>query len=399
MLIVEINTCDYGSTGNIMLQTANIARKAGIEVITFSPKKREVMGDRSKHIYIGNSFERFVHRAICKFTGLNGCFSVISTFRFLIKLNKLNPELIHLHNLHNCYINLPMLFHYIKRKNIKVVWTLHDCWSFTGQCPHFLMAKCYKWKTGCQKCSQYRLYPASYVDNTRYMWKKKKKWFTGINNIVLVTPSYWLANLVKQSFLKEYPVQVINNGIDNLIFKPINSDFRERYSISKFMVLGVAFDWGRRKGLDIFVRLSEILDSTYTIVLVGVTDDIKNSLPTTIVAINKTPDQSALAEIYSAADVFFNPTREEVFGMVNIEALACGTPVLTSNAGGSPECIDESCGEVVDCNNLDLVKERIEYFCKERPFSSKACVDRAAKFNIDDRYNEYLELYKAISES
>ena len=396
MRIVELNTCDYGSTGNIMLQTANMARIAGNEVITFSPHKRTVTGDRSHHIYIGNSLDRFIHRVLCKFTGLNGCFSIISTFLFIKKLKRINPDIIHLHNLHNCYVNLPMLFHYIKKENKSVIWTLHDCWSFTGQCPHFQIAQCNKWKSGCYKCPQYKLYPASYVDNTKFMWKKKKSWFTGINNIILVTPSNWLSNLVKQSFLKDYPVKVINNGIDNKIFRPIKSDFRNRYTISQYMVLGVAFDWGRRKGLDVFIRLAEMLDSTYSIVLVGVNDDIIEMLPKNIIAIKKTQDQIALAEIYTAANVFVNPTREDNFPTVNIEAISCGTPVVTFKTGGSPESINDSCGVVVDCDDIMLLKDKIEWVCKEKPFTEAACIEHAGKYNINDRFMEYIELYESM---
>ena len=184
-----------------MLQIAAEARKQGHEVYTCCPKSRSNLKKKVDHqILIGNIFSRNLHIKLAKLTGYNGCFSILSTWNCLRKIKKISPDLIHLHNLHNCYINLPMLFKFIKKYNIRVIWTLHDCWSFTGQCPHFTLAKCEKWKIGCYECQSYREYPQSRVDKTQKMWKLKKKWFTGINNMTIVTPSQWLADLVKQSF-------------------------------------------------------------------------------------------------------------------------------------------------------------------------------------------------------
>mgnify|MGYP002532974705 FL=1 len=158
--------------------------------------------------------------ALARITGYNGCFAWIETHKLLKEIDKFHPDIIHLHNLHDSYINLPMLFSYIKKHDIPVVWTLHDCWSFTGQCPYFTMVKCDEWKTGCHDCPQYKEYPSSLYDNTKMMWRLKKKWFTGVKNMTIVTPSKWLAGLVKESYLRDYPVQVINNGIDLNVFKP-----------------------------------------------------------------------------------------------------------------------------------------------------------------------------------
>jgi glycosyltransferase involved in cell wall biosynthesis len=176
--------------------------------------------------------------------------------RMLRKIKKIRPSLIHLHNLHNSYVNLPMLFRYIKKHNVPVVWTLHDCWAFTGHCPHFVMAKCDRWQSGCGECPLYKQYPHLAFDNTKRMYQLKKKWFTGVENMTIVTPSQWLADLVKQSFLKDYPVKVIHNGIDLSVFRPIENDFRQKYHCEeKKVILGVAFGWGARKGLDVFVEL------------------------------------------------------------------------------------------------------------------------------------------------
>ena len=401
MNILEINTVNFGSTGKIMKGIAAIAREKGDHVWLCYPKydmnqKNRVEGD----ILIGNRLSFYLHLKITAYLGLNGCGSVLSTFRFLREVDRLNIDAIHLHNLHNSYINLPILFRYLKRKRIPVIWTLHDCWAFTGQCPHFAVAKCAKWKKGCHHCPQTNLYPSSHVDRTRLMWKLKRKWFTGIENMTIVTPSQWLTDLVKQSYLKDYPVKVIHNGIDLSVFKPTASDFRERHGIptDKPILLGVAFGWGERKGLDVFVKLAQDLGDAYQIVLVGTDDRIDALLPANIISIHRTQDQHELAEIYSAADVFVNPTREEVLGLVNIEANACGTPVITFKSGGSPECIDTTSGAVVECDDVEEMKLEIIRACTKRPYCAEKCRSRAEQFDANKVYQEYLNLYHCIAE-
>ena len=398
--VLSINTSNFGSTGNIMLRLQECCKSNGMKMLVAFPKSRSNMKKRvANSIYIGSILSRNIHLQLSNLTGYNGTFSYFSTLIFLRKVKKYKPDIIHLHNLHNCYINLPMLFNYIKKNNIPVVWTLHDCWAFTGQCPHFTMAKCDKWKTGCYSCPQYNEYPSSLVDRTKTMWKLKKKWFTGVQNMTIVTPSQWLADLVKESFLKEYPVKVINNGIDLSIFKPTESDFRKKHGIAENqkMLLGVSFGWGVRKGLDVFIELSERLDSEeYQIVLVGTDDNVDKQLPSNIISIHRTQDQKELAEIYTAADVFVNPTREEVLGMVNIESLACGTPVITFNSGGSPECIDKFCGVVVECDDVDAMEQAVKRLCLNDVYNETLCIERAKHFNNIMRFKEYVSLYDTV---
>ena len=396
MKIIEINSCNFGSTGNIMLQIAETARKHGHEVYTCCPKSRDNMKKKVENqILIGNRISRNVHLKLGFWTGYNGCFSILSTWNFLRKISKFNPDLIHLHNLHNCYINLPMLFSYIKKHNIKVIWTLHDCWSFTGQCPYFTMAKCEKWKTGCHDCPSHKEYPSSRFDRTKAMWCFKKKWFTDVRNMTIVTPSQWLADLVKQSYLKDYSIKVINNGIDLEVFKPTASDFRKKNHLEdRFIILGVAFGWGKRKGLDVFVELASRLDSRFQIILVGTNDEIDKQLPSEILSVHKTSNQKELAEIYSAADLFVNPTREENYPTVNMESIACGTPVLTFRTGGSPEILDEKCGYVVDVDDIDALEKEIKRICTDKPFSTEDCLQRSKSFDMKDRFVDYIRLYQ-----
>ena len=230
------------------------------------------------------------------------------------------------------------------------------------------------------------------------MWEHKKKWFTGIQNLTIVTPSRWLAEQVKQSFLKDYPVKVINNGIDLNLFTRTESEFRIRYGCTnKKIVLGVAFGWGKSKGLDVFCALSKRLPEDYQIVLVGTDDKLDAQLPGNVISIHRTQNQCELAEVYSAADVFINPTRGDTFPTVNIESLACGTPVVTFAVGGSPEILDESCGVVVPRDDVDALESAIRYVCEKNPFTQDACIARAKRFDKQDRFQDYIDLYEQIS--
>lgn len=401
MRIVQINGGAKGSTGKIMMGIADVARAQGHEVMCASPitTTNRDAGEDCGYYRIGTFNSRRVNVALARITGFNGCFAWFETYKLLKKIDEFKPDIIHLHNLHDSYINLPMLFSYIKKHNVPAVWTLHDCWAFTGQCPHFTIVKCDEWKTGCHNCPQYKEYPASLYDNTKRMWNLKKKWFTGVENMTIVTPSKWLAELAKKSYLKGYPIEVINNGIDLDVFKPTPSNFRERYGISaeKYIVLGVSFAWGYRKGLDCFVEMAEKLGGQYQIVLVGTDDEIDKNLPQNIISIHRTQNQKELAEIYSAADVFAMPTREENYPTVNMEAIACGTPVVTFDVGGCAETIDTSTGIIVSVNEIDKLIEAIKVICRER-IDPEVCKKRAKNHSQDLKYIEYLELYlKVIS--
>lgn len=403
MRIAQINMLPNGSTGSIMQQIALEARKNGHLVKTFSSAFYDIADvalPEEEHMVFGSRFENRLHVYLGVATGGNGMFSHMGTHELINDLKRFQPDIVHLHNLHRFCINLPMIFSYIRKNNIKLIWTLHDCWAFTGKCPHYLMTGCDKWLSGCGNCPQLNGYPKSAVDSTRAMYEKKRKIFTSIENMTIVTPSEWLAKQVEKSFLGEYETRVIHNGTDLDIFKPTDSSFKSEISCDgKKIVLGVAFDWGERKGLDVFNALAAQLDESYRIVLVGVTEAVKDSVSDKIITIQRTESPQKLAEIYTAADVFVNPTREEVFGLVNIEALGCGTPVITFNAGGSPETIDESCGYVVDTDDISAMKEKIEYVVENKPFSKDDCIKRAAEFNKADKFKEYVRLYEDSAHS
>ncbi len=398
--VAQINMVAEGSTGKIMLNIAALARKEGLNARTysthvFSTKYKKLPPPPYGHEYYGSYLGNFVHFMCARTIGYNGSHSRFSTRKLIRKLKKQNTKILHLHNLHSFCIHLPSLFDYVRKNNIRLIWTLHDCWAFTGHCPHFDMIGCDKWKTGCYDCPQYKYFPKSYVDTSKRAYARKKKWFAGVQDMLIVTPSKWLAGLVKESFLKDYPVKVINNGIDLSVFKPTKSDFRAKHGIKdEFVLLGVAFGWGERKGLDVFIELAKRLNPRFKIVLVGTSESTDKQLPENIISIHRTQNQQELAEIYTAADLFVNPTREENFPTVNMEALACGTPVITFNTGGSPEMLDETCGVVVEKNDIDGLQREIERIERERLLESEDCIARASRYDMNDKFEEYVALYK-----
>lgn len=406
--VVAINNSLIESTSQIMFSIANRARDEGCTVFTASPKyKRENYKktikptDTKYHIFIGNSFNGRLQQFLNKYTGYNGVFSHFTTMRFLRKLDKLKPDLIHIHNLHDSNLNLGMLFRYIRRKQIPVVWTLHDCWAFTGNCIYYGMAGCEKWKTKCEKCIQPEAYPYRKVDRSKQMFIKKKKWFSN-QNLTLVTPSEWLKREVQSSFLETYPVKVINNGIDLDVFHyncEAAQNLRNEYSLTgKFVVLGVASLWDRRKGLDIFNKLADDkkINKKIKLVALGITENDKKHLSKNIISVSPIRgDPSKIAAWYSVADIFLNPTRDDNFPTTNIESLACGTGVITFRTGGSPEMLTPECGIVIDSDDFESLENSINR-CINQIFQKDVCRRQAEKYRNSEKFQEYLNLYTEI---
>ena len=392
MKVVQINSvCGSGSTGKICVAVSEMLTVNGIENYIFyaSGKSDYPLGRK----YMA-SWEIKFYALISRILGNYGFVSKISTRRLLKMLDEISPDIVHLHNLHSHNIELRTLFRYLKKKNVKVFWTFHDCWTFTSYCMYFDMVYCNQWKKGCEKCPQYKKYSWIF-DRSKWLYSKKKELFLGID-LTIITPSEWLASLVKESFFKEYPIKVIHNGVNLDVFVPTPSSFRALYGISedRFVLLGVAFDWGKRKGLDVFVKLAEMLDEKYQIVLVGTNDELDKRLPRNIITIHRTHRQNELAEIYSAADLFVNPTREEVLGLTNIEANACGTPVVTFKTGGSPECIDKTSGSVIERDDIEGLICEIKRICVDKPYSIDACVNKSKDFEMNLKFNDYIRLYQ-----
>ena len=392
MKIVQINThCNAGSIGKICVAVSERLNDNGVEnYIFYAFGNSNYVGGKkyASDLYI--KFQALKSRVF----GNYGFNSQLITRKLISELESIGPDIVHLHNLHGHNVHLGMLFSYFKKNNIKIFWTFHDCWAFTAYCPYYDLAKCNQWgNNGCRYCPQIRRY-SWFFDRSREMFNRKKALFTGLD-LTIITPSQWLADQVKQSFLKNYDVMVINNGIGLSIFTPKKNDFKARNSIeNKYLIVGTAFIWVERKGLDVFIELSKRLDDRFQIVLVGTDDNVDKQLPSNIISIHRTNNQAELADIYSAADVFVNPTREENFPTTHMESLACGTPVVTFDTGGSKEMLDSSCGIVVPKNDIDAMEKAIRTVCIDKPFSSEACVARAKQYDQRDKFNEYISLYK-----
>lgn len=356
----------YGvrSTGKIIAEQCHMLQAKGHQCA--AAYGRETADDPDvRQIRIGKRADYLVHAVLSRIFDLHGLCSKRATKVFLKQVETDPPDVIWIHNLHGYYINFEILFRWLKdHPQIKVYWTLHDCWAFTGHCAYFTMAGCDRWKNGCSHCTQLHTYPKTCgLDHVKRNYLKKREAFTGMENLELITPSRWLADLTRESFLAEYPVRVIHNSIDREVFRPTESDFRKRYGLENvYLVLGVAVGWEETKGLQDMLKLRQQLSDQYVIVLVGATDRQTASFPGGVIGINGTADQRELAAIYTAADVFVNPTHQDNYPTVNLEAGACGTPVITYNVGGSPESVPPE--NVVPENDIAAMALRIIQICE-----------------------------------
>ena len=393
MVVVQINfSCTWGSTGKICDAVSQLLTERQIENYLFY-----IYGDNPEgHPH----YIRYGHFVYTKFQALKskvlgnyGFNSVSATKKLIRQLDAIKPDIVHIHNIHGHDCHVELLFDYLRQKRIKVFYTFHDCWAFTGYCPHFAMVNCDRWQQSCGACVLRKRY-SWFFDNSAENFARKRAALADLD-MTVITPSRWLGDLVKQSFLKDYPVKVINNGIDLAVFQPTPSTFRRQHGLEdKHLVLGVACVWDERKGLDVFVELAKRLPPEYAIVLVGTNEKTDALLPDNILSIHRTQNQQELAAIYTAADVFVNPTREENYPTVNMEALACGTPVITFDTGGSPEMLDETCGSVVAYNDVDMLEREILRVCSATPYTAEQCLRVSRGFDKHQRFKEYVELYE-----
>jgi glycosyltransferase involved in cell wall biosynthesis len=393
MKIVQINTFPYKATGHIMLNIHKALVEEGHESYVCWGRGRA--SENEHEIVITDDLGVKLHGIYTRLLDKTGFGSKAATIKLLSRLDEIQPDIIHLHNIHGYYLNIEMLFDYIRKHDIKVVWTLHDCWAFTGHCAYFDMFGCEKWKTGCYDCERIKAYPKSFTDNSQDNWNRKKKLFS-YENMVLVTPSIWLKNKMAESFFKSIPTIVINNGIDLDSFFPKTGMVNNEISKKK-IVLGVASEWREEKGLYDFIKLSKQLPNNYVVVMIGTDKKIDKLLPSSIISIHRTQSIQELSEYYSLADVFVNLTKEDNFPTVNIEALACGTPVLTYNTGGSPEIIDSTCGLVIEKNNISMMTEAVVNVCEHKSYSAQACRERALSYTKEVMINKYINLYERIN--
>lgn len=346
-----------GSTGRIVAEKCRELMAQGHEC-RLAYGRTAANCDDIPTIPIGDHWNVRLHGVMNRIFDNQGFNSAPATRRFLKQVAQYDPDVIWLHNLHGYYLHVGLLFDYLRTCGKPIRWTLHDCWSFTGHCAYFDYAGCDRWKTGCHHCPQKKCYPASLLsDNSAENYAAKRAAFTGIPNMTLTVPSQWLADRVKASFLGEYPVEVVHNTVNRAVFKPTPSDFREKHGLQeKVMLLGVANIWEERKGLKDFAALASLLEDRYKIVLVGLTPEQSRDLPKNILCLPRTDNIGQLVEIYSAADLYINPSVEETFGMTILEALYCGTPSVVYQGTACEEIVRQYGGRAVPRGAEELYK-------------------------------------------
>lgn len=399
--LLQINiTANWGSHGKIAEGIGELALENGWE--SYIAYGRRARPSQSQLYHIGNMFDELLHGAVSRIADNHGLMSCRVTNKLVQYIDNLQPDIIHLHNIHGYYLNYPVLFRYFAKRDIPVVWTLHDCWPFTGHCAHYMFVGCQKWKTHCEHCPQKGAYPKSiFLDRSYQNFEKKKYAFLSLKHLTLVPVSKWLQNELKASFFQEHDTRLIYNGIDTNLFHPeFSGDFiRQKYNIpsNNRIVLGVASNW-YRKGLEDFIKLRAILDGHYSIVLVGLKERERKKITKDIIGIEHTENQEELVALYSAANVFFNPTWEDNFPTTNLESMACGTPVVTYKTGGSPEAIGKGIGYVIKQGDIELAKKTIMEIClHDKEFYKNNCRQRILNyFNMNERFSDYITLYNEI---
>ena len=398
LLLLNVSA-NSGSTGRIAEEIGQTAIAKGYECyFGYGRIGRE---SKAHLIRIGSDWDVKVHGLESMLFDNHGFGSRNATKRFVQEIERIKPDVINLHNIHGYYLNVEILFEYLAKTDIPVVWTLHDCWPFTGHCSHYMRVKCDRWKTGCHHCPNSKGYPKSlFLDRSKTNYARKKELFCKPNNITFVAVCQWMANNVKDSFLSGYPVETIYNGTDTTIFQPCDSSImRNHWGLGEKTkgLLGVASVWTQYKGLYDFYELSKRLEGDYKIILLGLNERQIQELPDGIIGIKRTENVRQLAELYALADVFVNPTYVDNFPTTNIEALACGTPVVTYRTGGSPEAIDEKTGVVVNQGDLSLLQTAVESVAKNKSSYTKACRERVVEcFNKQDRFEDYVTLFNSL---
>lgn len=393
--ILQINSVyGKGSTGNIVKNLMCTIEEHGMVPMAAYGIGNDYTGDTILKFQNSLSVKKDIF--LSRLTDKAGKFSSRGTAKLIKWIETKNPDIVHLHNIHGFYVNVPILLSYLKEKQKPVVWTMHDCWAFTGHCAHFDSIDCNKWLSHCESCAGLKKYPLAYTDRSKENFDEKRKLLEDMNNLTIVTPSKWLKEQLKKSFLKMHNVRVINNGINLEIFQPVKSNIREELGIDDdFVILGMANKCLNERNLSVIRSVADAVEGKGKIILIGSerTDIHKN-----IICIPKISDPNIMAKYYSMADVFINLTLEDTFPTVNIESLACGTPVVTYRTGGSPEILDEKTGYVVDKFDTNGLIEgilAIEKMSKKSYFDF--CRERAEHlYNYKQKFDEYIDLYKEL---
>ena len=392
--LLQINiTANWGSTGKIAESIGLAAIEQGWE--SYIAYGRIANPSASKLIKVGGRWNTYIHYAGNRLLDLEGRCSSHATKQLIKEIELLKPNVVQLHNIHDHFLNYRLLFEYLNQTDIKVVWTFHDCWAFTGHCYHFVQQNCMKWQTECGNCPQRN----KFKDRSRENFNLKKSLFAANKNLTIVPCSDWMGDFVKQSFLKEMRIQVIHNGVDLKTFHPLS--LPSQHSIPseqnhRFRIIAVSNVWLPYKGYNDIFKLREMLSDDYEIIMVGLKEEQLKELPSGIRGVTRTQNVKQLVELYNEADVLINPTYADTFPTVNLEALACGTPVITYKTGGSPEAIDGKTGKVIKQGDVVSLANTIMWM-RENPLSSESCRQRAEQhFDKDKCFEEYVRLYEDL---
>ena len=400
MKVLLINSvCGQGSTGRICVGIAEMLRKGGyIAYIAYAHGNSSYLNSFN---FSGGKFDYYLHNILSRLTDSEGLHSVFATKRLIKEIESIQPDIVHIHTMHGHYLNYKILLEYLSKKAIPIVMTLHDCWTFTGHCAHFDLRGCKEWQIECNKCEFLEEYPISwFLDRSKRNFNLKKKLFANIKeHLTLVPVSYWMEGLLRKSFLKGYKVHTIHNGIDLSVFKPSDfEDLYEKYKIKgRKIVLGVALPWSSYKGFSDFIKIRYSLGDEYVILMVGVSQEQAMMLPDGIIGIERTESPEELAKLYSMADVFVNTTYCDNYPTVNLESIACGTPVITYSTGGSPESVDEYTGAVVEQGDVDALVKCIHNICYGSFNYKEHCLEKALNyFDRDLCFENYLKIYNNL---
>lgn len=398
--VVRVST----STGRIMQEIGELAMRNGWESYVAYSKGRDGIRTCASHtIPVGNKWDTWMHGLKTRLLDRHGLASVSATYDFIKQLKEISPDIVHIHNIHGYFLNYPILFEYLSKSGIPVVWTVHDCWLYTGHCYYYSYIQCNKWESGCGDCPQKRKFPASWwLDRSAQNYQDKREAFTAMphDKLTIVPVSDWIRREMSRSFLKDYPFRVIHNGIDTEVFTVYGADeVKRKYGWQgKHVLLGVASIWSEEKGLSDFIKLAQRLREDEVIVLVGVTEEQKKILPHNMYGIRRTENIQDLARLYSVADVFVNPTWQDNYPTVNLEAIACGTPVVTYRTGGSVESVTEDTGFIVEQGDVKGLLDSVRVI---EQYGKHYYVDRCRKYALanfrkEDRYADYLKLYEEL---
>lgn len=400
MKVLMINSvCGIKSTGRICTDLAEILEQSGHECKIAYGRENVPQKYQKYAIRIGTDWDLKWHGVQTRLFDRHGLGSKRATKKFIKQVKEYDPDIIHLHNLHGYYLNLPVLFKYLRESKKPVVWSLHDCWSLTGHCAHFDFNGCDKWKTECKNCAYTNEYPKSFFDASKRNFKIKQELYMDMPNLSLIVPSKWMCEVLGDSFLHNADLYMFPAGIDLNRFKPTQSDFKKKNDLeNKYIVLGVASIWNSMKGIEYMSKLANDLpEDRYQVVIVGnIADGFQ--LSDRVMCLHNTDSIEELCALYSTADVFVNPTLQETQGLTTIEAFACGTPAVIFGSGGSADCIDNTCGVAIERGNYDEFLHMVIKACEKKPFTKDACIEKSKKYDKNLCYNPILNLYNEVLE-